>query len=140
MQIYQALSKSVTCNRCSDLHTRRVNGAHPSPYPLPSAFLTLGGEQILFTNSFAEFTLLCCAQVTSEALGEVLVVEQDGANRVQREPKSQYTTTGSMSLKDLGRAANQCTTALPPLPPQSAVWTLLRDGMLFRIVVGDAAA
>ena len=57
---------------------------HPSPYPLPSAFLTLGGEQILFTNSFAEFTMLFCVQVTSEVLGEVLVVEQDGTDRVRR--------------------------------------------------------
>ena len=60
------------------------HGANPSPYPLPSAFLTLGGEQILFTNSFAESTMLFCVQVTSEVLGEVLVVEQDGADRVRR--------------------------------------------------------
>ena len=45
--------------------------------------LTIGASQGGISSS-TQFTLLFCEQVTSEALGEVLVVDTDGANRVRR--------------------------------------------------------
>ena len=47
--------------------------------------MTSTGEQRLFTSSSAEFTLLFCAQATSEELGEVLVVDKDESKRLRRD-------------------------------------------------------
>jgi hypothetical protein len=57
--------------------------------PPPSSF---PGEQRLFTSSSAEFTLLFCAQATSEALGEVLVVDKDETDRESGESKPHVHT------------------------------------------------
>jgi hypothetical protein len=80
--------------RCADPAPQRMiqvhhpSRIHPVADPVPRLLTTVssltGGASRGVTSSSTQFTLLFCAQVKSEALGEVLVVDKDGANRVRR--------------------------------------------------------
>ena len=80
--------------------------------------MTSVGEQRLFTSSSAGFTMLFCVQVTSEVLGEVLVVDKDGADRVRR-VHARLHDQGASPSRSLAAAANVGWGLLQLLPAES---------------------
>ena len=62
------------------------------------------------TSSLTQFAMLCCAQATSEALGVVLMLETDEADRVRR-VQVHVHDHGASPLARLGQGSNVSTRA-----------------------------